>query len=100
MKSILLVLEYMDGEGSAEPATTELKVGAIQTAQFASKKVKKIRSAALCQTPQGVLTEYHWLLVLSVKKSLSKLKNTAFRVSDKLHRIKASLFENTIFFRG
>lgn len=99
MKSILLVLEYMDGEGPAEPATTELKVGAIQTAQFASKKVKKI-SAALCQTPQGVLTEYHWLLVLSVKKSLSKLKNTAFRVSDKLHRIKASLFENTIFFRG
>ncbi|XP_065710951.1 cilia- and flagella-associated protein 74 isoform X2 [Patagioenas fasciata] len=38
VKSILLVLEYMDGEGSAEPATTELKVGAIQTAQFASKK--------------------------------------------------------------
>ncbi|NXW82106.1 CFA74 protein, partial [Alopecoenas beccarii] len=38
VKSILLVLEYLDGEGSAEPATTELKVGAIQTAQFASKK--------------------------------------------------------------
>ncbi|NWX04228.1 CFA74 protein, partial [Caloenas nicobarica] len=38
MKSILLALEYMDGEGSAEPATAELKVGAIQAAQFASKK--------------------------------------------------------------
>lgn len=57
VKSILLVLEYMDGEGSVEPATTELKVGAIRTAQFASKKVKKIKSAALCQTLQGVLTE-------------------------------------------
>ncbi|XP_065506198.1 cilia- and flagella-associated protein 74 [Caloenas nicobarica] len=38
VKSILLALEYMDGEVSAEPATAELKVGAIQAAQFASKK--------------------------------------------------------------
>ncbi|XP_051493216.1 cilia- and flagella-associated protein 74 [Apus apus] len=37
-KSILLVLEYMDREDSPVPAVTELKVGAIQTAQFASKK--------------------------------------------------------------
>ncbi|NXG54964.1 CFA74 protein, partial [Hemiprocne comata] len=38
VKSILLVLEYMDREDSPVPAVTELKVGAIQTAQFASKK--------------------------------------------------------------
>ncbi|XP_075376617.1 cilia- and flagella-associated protein 74 isoform X3 [Mycteria americana] len=38
VKSILLVLEYIEGEGSPVPAMTELKVGAIQTAQFASKK--------------------------------------------------------------
>lgn len=50
VKSILLILEYVEGEGSPVPATAELKVGAIQTAQFASKKVKKIRSAVLCQT--------------------------------------------------
>ncbi|NWR59614.1 CFA74 protein, partial [Bucorvus abyssinicus] len=38
VKSILLILEYMEGESSPVPATAELKVGAIQTAQFASKK--------------------------------------------------------------
>ncbi|KAM7083728.1 LOW QUALITY PROTEIN: cilia- and flagella-associated protein 74 [Ciconia maguari] len=38
VKSILLVLEYIEGEGSPVPAMTELKVGAIQTARFASKK--------------------------------------------------------------
>ncbi|NXH20699.1 CFA74 protein, partial [Bucco capensis] len=38
VKSILLVLEYMEGESSPVPATTELKIGAIQTAHFASKK--------------------------------------------------------------
>ncbi|XP_062449710.1 LOW QUALITY PROTEIN: cilia- and flagella-associated protein 74 [Rhea pennata] len=38
VKSILLVLEYIEGESSVVPAMTELKVGAIRTAQFASKK--------------------------------------------------------------
>ncbi|NWX44800.1 CFA74 protein, partial [Steatornis caripensis] len=38
VRSILLVLEYIEGESSPGPAMTELKVGAIQTAQFASKK--------------------------------------------------------------
>ncbi|NXU24745.1 CFA74 protein, partial [Thalassarche chlororhynchos] len=38
VKSILLILEYIEGESSPAPAMTELKVGAIQTAQFASKK--------------------------------------------------------------
>ncbi|XP_074970392.1 cilia- and flagella-associated protein 74 [Phalacrocorax aristotelis] len=38
VKSILLVLEYSEGESSPVPAVTELKVGAIQTAKFASKK--------------------------------------------------------------
>ncbi|NXC47273.1 CFA74 protein, partial [Penelope pileata] len=38
VKSILLVLEYIDRENSPEPAVTELKVGAIRTAQGASKK--------------------------------------------------------------
>ncbi|KAM6191797.1 cilia- and flagella-associated protein 74 [Sarcoramphus papa] len=38
VKSILLILEYIEGESSPVPAMTELKVGAIQTAQFASKK--------------------------------------------------------------
>ncbi|NXE09464.1 CFA74 protein, partial [Lophotis ruficrista] len=38
VKSILLVLDYIEGESSPVPATTELKVGAIKTAQFASKK--------------------------------------------------------------
>ncbi|KAM6116691.1 cilia- and flagella-associated protein 74 [Phoenicopterus ruber ruber] len=38
VKSILLVLEYIEGESSPVPAVTELKVGSIQTAQFASKK--------------------------------------------------------------
>ncbi|NXU59151.1 CFA74 protein, partial [Turnix velox] len=38
VKSILLVLEYVEGEGSPVPATAELRVGSIQTAQFASKK--------------------------------------------------------------
>jgi len=40
VKSLLLILEYTEGESS--PATAELKVGAIQTAQFALKKVKEI----------------------------------------------------------
>ncbi|XP_064027990.1 cilia- and flagella-associated protein 74 isoform X2 [Pogoniulus pusillus] len=38
VKSILLMLEYIEGESSPVPAVTELQVGAIQTAQFASKK--------------------------------------------------------------
>ncbi|NWH65692.1 CFA74 protein, partial [Geococcyx californianus] len=38
MKSILLVLEYIESESSVEPAMTDLRVGAIQTAQIASKK--------------------------------------------------------------
>lgn len=38
VKSILLMLDYIEGESSPVPAVTELKVGAIQTAQFASKK--------------------------------------------------------------
>ncbi|NWR76284.1 CFA74 protein, partial [Centropus unirufus] len=38
MKSILLVLEYIEGELSPVPAMTELRVGAIQTTQPASKK--------------------------------------------------------------
>ncbi|NWI23068.1 CFA74 protein, partial [Sula dactylatra] len=38
VKSFLLILEYVEGEGSPVPAITELKVGAIQTAKFASKK--------------------------------------------------------------
>ncbi|KAM9370127.1 cilia- and flagella-associated protein 74 [Phaethornis superciliosus] len=41
VKSILLVLEYMGGDRSAVPAVTELKVGAIQSAQFPSKKPVK-----------------------------------------------------------
>ncbi|XP_075629373.1 cilia- and flagella-associated protein 74 isoform X2 [Balearica regulorum gibbericeps] len=40
VKSILLILEYIEGESSPVPAMTELKVGAIQTAQFASKNVE------------------------------------------------------------
>ncbi|XP_064381499.1 cilia- and flagella-associated protein 74 isoform X3 [Dromaius novaehollandiae] len=38
VKSILLVLEYTEEESSVVPAMTELKVGAIRTVQFASKK--------------------------------------------------------------
>ncbi|XP_010223787.1 PREDICTED: uncharacterized protein CFAP74 [Tinamus guttatus] len=38
VRSILLVLEYIEGESSVVPAVAELKVGAIRTAQFASKK--------------------------------------------------------------
>ncbi|NXH71110.1 CFA74 protein, partial [Hydrobates tethys] len=38
VKSLLLILEYIEGESSPVPAMTELKVGAIQTTQFASKK--------------------------------------------------------------
>ncbi|NXL57781.1 CFA74 protein, partial [Chordeiles acutipennis] len=38
VKSILLSLEYNEGESSPVPAMTELKVGAIRTARFASKK--------------------------------------------------------------
>ncbi|NWY49945.1 CFA74 protein, partial [Chionis minor] len=38
VKSILLSLEYIEGESSPTPAVTELKVGSIQTAQFPSKK--------------------------------------------------------------
>ncbi|NXR13262.1 CFA74 protein, partial [Semnornis frantzii] len=38
VKSILLMMEYIEGESSPVPAVTELRVGAIQTAQFASKK--------------------------------------------------------------
>ncbi|XP_021273277.1 cilia- and flagella-associated protein 74 isoform X3 [Numida meleagris] len=40
VKSILLLLEHTEGENSLVPAGTELKVGAIRTAQFASKKGK------------------------------------------------------------
>ncbi|NXO60751.1 CFA74 protein, partial [Aramus guarauna] len=40
VKSILLVLEYIEGESSPVPAMTELKVGAIPTAQFASKNME------------------------------------------------------------
>ncbi|NWI70588.1 CFA74 protein, partial [Todus mexicanus] len=38
MKSILLVLEYIEGESSPVPAKTELRVGVIQSTQLASKK--------------------------------------------------------------
>ncbi|NXJ77871.1 CFA74 protein, partial [Trogon melanurus] len=38
LSSILLVLEYIEGESSPVPAVTELKVGDIRTAQFPSKK--------------------------------------------------------------
>ncbi|XP_009869844.1 PREDICTED: uncharacterized protein CFAP74 [Apaloderma vittatum] len=38
VKSILLILEYIEGESSPVPAVTELKVGGIRTAQFPSKK--------------------------------------------------------------
>ncbi|XP_010187029.1 PREDICTED: uncharacterized protein CFAP74, partial [Mesitornis unicolor] len=38
VKSILLILEYVEGESSPVPAMTELKIGAIQSTQFASKK--------------------------------------------------------------
>ncbi|NWX89247.1 CFA74 protein, partial [Nothoprocta ornata] len=38
VRSILLVLEYVEGESSVVPAVAELQVGAIRTAQFASKK--------------------------------------------------------------
>ncbi|XP_061207664.1 cilia- and flagella-associated protein 74 isoform X5 [Neopsephotus bourkii] len=38
VKSVLLALEYMDGESSPAPAVTELRIGAIQTARFAFKK--------------------------------------------------------------
>ncbi|NXP81991.1 CFA74 protein, partial [Ramphastos sulfuratus] len=38
VKSILLMMEYIEGESSPVPAVTELRVGAIQTAHFASKK--------------------------------------------------------------
>ncbi|NXI55935.1 CFA74 protein, partial [Chloroceryle aenea] len=38
VRSILLILEYIEGESSPGPAVTELKVGAIQSTQFASKK--------------------------------------------------------------
>ncbi|NXL95112.1 CFA74 protein, partial [Alectura lathami] len=38
VKSIVLVLEHIEGENSLVPAVTELKVGAIWTAQLASKK--------------------------------------------------------------
>ncbi|NXX23781.1 CFA74 protein, partial [Podargus strigoides] len=38
MKSILLVLEYIEGESSPAPAETELKVGVIRTAHSESKK--------------------------------------------------------------
>ncbi|NWU61109.1 CFA74 protein, partial [Pterocles burchelli] len=40
VKSILLILEYIEGEGSPVPATAELRVGAIQSARFASKNVE------------------------------------------------------------
>ncbi|NXG76681.1 CFA74 protein, partial [Baryphthengus martii] len=38
VKSVLLLLEYIEGESSPVPATTELKVGAIHSTQFAFKK--------------------------------------------------------------
>ncbi|NXL27717.1 CFA74 protein, partial [Glaucidium brasilianum] len=38
VKSILLILEYVEGGSSAAPAVTELEVGAIQSARFPSKK--------------------------------------------------------------
>ncbi|NWX24156.1 CFA74 protein, partial [Aegotheles bennettii] len=40
VKSILLVLEYVEGKSSPVPATTELRVGAIRTARFASKNIE------------------------------------------------------------
>ncbi|NXY44718.1 CFA74 protein, partial [Ceuthmochares aereus] len=38
VKSILLMLEYIEGEHSPVPAMTELRVGAIRTTRLASKK--------------------------------------------------------------
>ncbi|NXN70066.1 CFA74 protein, partial [Himantopus himantopus] len=38
VKSVLLILEYIERESSPAPAVAELKVGSIQSAQFASKK--------------------------------------------------------------
>jgi len=48
VKSIVLLLEHVEGENALPPAVAELKVGAIQTAQFASKKVKKMPFPIRC----------------------------------------------------
>ncbi|NXT95294.1 CFA74 protein, partial [Anhinga rufa] len=56
MKSILLILEYIEGESSPVPARTELKVGAIQTAKFASKKAMEFSFDSLPLLQQKGLT--------------------------------------------
>ncbi|NXJ92078.1 CFA74 protein, partial [Corythaixoides concolor] len=56
VKSILLILEYIEGESSPVPAMTELKVGAIQTARFASKKKAEFGIDSLALLRQQGLT--------------------------------------------
>ncbi|XP_074781112.1 cilia- and flagella-associated protein 74 isoform X1 [Athene noctua] len=56
VKSILLILEYVEGEGSAAPAVTELEVGAIQSAQFPLKKDTEFSVGSLALLQQKGFT--------------------------------------------
>uniref|UniRef100_A0A8C8EAL6 Cilia and flagella associated protein 74 n=1 Tax=Otus sunia TaxID=257818 RepID=A0A8C8EAL6_9STRI len=56
VKSILLILEYVEGASSAAPAVTELEVGAIQSTQFASKKNTEFSVGSLALLQQKGFT--------------------------------------------
>uniref|UniRef100_A0A8C0FZ05 Cilia and flagella associated protein 74 n=1 Tax=Chelonoidis abingdonii TaxID=106734 RepID=A0A8C0FZ05_CHEAB len=64
-KSLLLSLEYIQGETSGTPAVRELKIGAIRTAQFASKKPDHPLMVAAVLTLKGDIKESYKVLFIA-----------------------------------
>lgn len=60
-KPLLLSLEYIQAESSGTPAVRELKIGAIRTAQFASKKVNKMKNALSSEIESALANGYQLL---------------------------------------
>uniref|UniRef100_A0A8C8RFE7 Cilia and flagella associated protein 74 n=1 Tax=Pelusios castaneus TaxID=367368 RepID=A0A8C8RFE7_9SAUR len=64
-KSILLMLEYIQAETSETPAVRELKIGAIRTVQFASKKPDHPLTVAAVLTLKGDIKESYKVLFIA-----------------------------------
>uniref|UniRef100_A0A674KCZ4 Cilia and flagella associated protein 74 n=1 Tax=Terrapene triunguis TaxID=2587831 RepID=A0A674KCZ4_9SAUR len=64
-KSLLLSLEYIQAETSGTPAVRELKIGAIRTAQFASKKPDHPLMVAAVLTLKGDIKESYKVLFIA-----------------------------------
>uniref|UniRef100_A0A8C3SQ21 Cilia and flagella associated protein 74 n=1 Tax=Chelydra serpentina TaxID=8475 RepID=A0A8C3SQ21_CHESE len=64
-KSLLLSLEYIQAETSGTPVVRELKIGAIRTAQFASKKPDHPLMVAAVLTLKGDIKESYKVLFIA-----------------------------------